>query len=187
MRYGHWTVLEQVPAPNGKHKRRFFRIRCDCGYETTQPLYNLQIGTSTQCRRCAWHGHRKVPEARAGAAHPRWKGAGAVSGHFFGLLLKSARDRGLVVEVTPADLWAKFQEQEGRCVYTGMELRFRSGRSPEERGTASVDRIDSGRGYVLDNVQWVHKAVNLMKQDLNEETFIRLCVAVVHHRARRVA
>jgi len=37
--------------------------------------------------------------------------------------------------------------------------------------TASLDRINSSKGYTLDNVQWVHKTVNIMKQGLSDEDF----------------
>lgn len=47
--------------------------------------------------------------------------------------------------------------------------------------TASLDRIDSNRGYTQDNVQWVHKDVNKMKMDLNQQIFVELCRAIAAH------
>jgi hypothetical protein len=47
------------------------------------------------------------------------------------------------------------------------------------KGTASLDRIDSSRGYTADNIQWVHKHVNLMKRSFNEEYFINTCKQIV--------
>lgn len=44
--------------------------------------------------------------------------------------------------------------------------------------TASLDRIDSTKGYTLDNIQWVHKHINVMKMDLDQEYFIKLCKLV---------
>jgi hypothetical protein len=32
-----------------------------------------------------------------------------------------------------------------------------------------MDRIDSNKGYVEGNVQWVYKYVNLMKRDFPQE------------------
>lgn len=32
--------------------------------------------------------------------------------------------------------------------------------------TASLDRIDSSKGYTIDNVWWIHKQLNWMKWDL---------------------
>jgi len=45
-------------------------------------------------------------------------------------------------------------------------------------GNASLDRIDSSIGYVNDNVQWVHKDINMMKRIYTQEYFIYLCKLV---------
>jgi len=41
--------------------------------------------------------------------------------------------------------------------------------------TASLDRIDSTKGYTIDNVQWVHTIVNRMKWNTDENEFIKWC------------
>ena len=48
--------------------------------------------------------------------------------------------------------------------------------------TASLDRIDSSQPYVVTNIQWVHKDVNLMKMDLDEDWFVALCWVVTNHK-----
>ena len=50
--------------------------------------------------------------------------------------------------------------------------------------TASLDRIDSCKGYTIDNVQWVHKWINVMKSDHSQDEFIALCRAVTTHQER---
>lgn len=47
--------------------------------------------------------------------------------------------------------------------------------------TASLDRIDSSKGYVEGNVQWVHKDVNYIKQDLEESYFKKLCKLITEN------
>jgi len=47
--------------------------------------------------------------------------------------------------------------------------------------TASVDRIDSSIGYVMGNIQWVHKDINKMKSDFSQELFIAWCGLVASH------
>jgi len=44
--------------------------------------------------------------------------------------------------------------------------------------TASLDRIDSGRGYETGNVRWVHKMVNMCKNKYSETDFINMCLAI---------
>jgi hypothetical protein len=41
--------------------------------------------------------------------------------------------------------------------------------------TASLDRIDSSKGYIEGNVQWIHKHINKMKNNFNESYFIEIC------------
>lgn len=41
--------------------------------------------------------------------------------------------------------------------------------------TASIDRIDNSKGYIVGNVQWVHKQVNFMKGTMKQKEFIKFC------------
>ena len=47
--------------------------------------------------------------------------------------------------------------------------------------TASLDRIDSTRGYTVDNIQWIHKDLNRMKWNLPNDYFINICTLVANH------
>lgn len=53
--------------------------------------------------------------------------------------------------------------------------------------TASLDRIDSSKGYVIGNVQWVHKTINTMKMDLANSEFIKLCQMVAKNHDNNVS
>ena len=44
-----------------------------------------------------------------------------------------------------------------------------------QKTTASLDRIDSNKGYVEGNVQWVHVDVNYMKLDYDQDYYINIC------------
>ena len=62
-----------------------------------------------------------------------------------------------------------------------MLLSFQSS-SRVSDGTASLDRIDSSKGYTIDNVQWVHKKVNMMKKDMSDSEFIAWCNEISSYR-----
>ena len=47
--------------------------------------------------------------------------------------------------------------------------------------TASIDRIDSNKGYIEDNVVWVHKDINIMKNKFSKEYFLMLCKKIVEN------
>lgn len=66
-----------------------------------------------------------------------------------------------------------------KILKSGMEIRFNNTGEKLNKQTASLDRIDSNIGYIKDNVQWVHKHVNQMKWNFDEDYFIDLCRKIV--------
>ena len=84
------------------------------------------------------------------------------------------KSRQLEFDITIEEIWELFQKQKNKCALSGLPLKFKSNKKGEQ-STASLDRIDSKIGYHIDNVQWVHKDVNRMKMDLNEDEFFELC------------
>lgn len=103
-----------------------------------------------------------------------WKGHGDLSKSYFSHVRHGAKTRELDFEITMETLWKMFEQQEAKCALTGLPIKL--GRHHEMTG--SLDRIDSARGYSVDNVQWVHKDVNKMKMDLDEPRFIELCTLI---------
>lgn len=96
----------------------------------------------------------------------------------FHQLLKTAAYRNkfevcLVVE----DLKELWQKQEGRCAYTKLPLLA----TANQFNTVSLDRIDSGKGYIVGNVQFVCAAVNKMKQNYTEDLFVLLSLLVTQN------
>jgi hypothetical protein len=87
--------------------------------------------------------------------------------------------REIPLEITIEDAWQQFIRQRGRCMLTGLPLDW--GRWRNYRGSASLDRIDSRKGYEIGNIQWIHKHVNVMKWDLQEEEFKEWCALVAAH------
>ena len=53
--------------------------------------------------------------------------------------------------------------------------------------TASLDRIDSEKGYVAGNVHWVHKTVNKMKMEFSVDDFVSVCKEVAEHKSKPAA
>ena len=67
-------------------------------------------------------------------------------------------------------------DQDFKCSLTGWDIDALS----VGNNTASLDRIDSSVGYVKGNVQWVHKMVNMCKQQYSQEDFIEMCKSVAN-------
>ena len=84
-----------------------------------------------------------------------------------------AKHRGITFKLTLKDI----QEIPMICYYTGETLAFK----PNEWNTASLDRIDSTKGYTKENVVLCCSDINFMKQKMTYEQFIRTCRKIVNH------
>jgi len=91
--------------------------------------------------------------------------------HVFSNIIMHAKHRKIICEVSPKETWEIFLKQNRKCAISGVELKFGNKYKGIET-TASLDRIDSSRGYTLDNVQWVHKRINSMKSDDKQDDFL---------------
>ena len=72
------------------------------------------------------------------------------------------------------ELWNK---QEGKCAYTNIPMVLPDGKKKGTMFTASLDRIDSSKGYIKENVQYTLTHINLMKSNMTHENaieFIRI-------------
>lgn len=87
----------------------------------------------------------------------------------------SAETRGLTWSLDDDFLVALYERQGGRCALTGWEIGWAD---VGQVHTASLDRIDSDRGYEPGNVQFVHADVNMMKQAFPLDRFLEVCRAV---------
>jgi hypothetical protein len=68
------------------------------------------------------------------------------------------------------DLWEK---QGGRCAFTGIPLVQWDVKNGKKNtiNLGSLDRIDSSKGYLKGNVQFISAALNMAKQDMDDITF----------------
>jgi len=152
--FGRLTVVKLIDTTNGN---TIWKCRCACGRMTTASGSALHRGRITTC------GCRKS-----------W---GEIPGRYWCSVRNGARQRGLKLTVTIEQAWALFEKQKRRCALTGRRIKF----APR---TASFDRIDSTKGYVVGNVQWIHRDVNKMKQEFSEAYFIKTCAEIVQHHQR---
>jgi len=100
---------------------------------------------------------------------------------FFCLMRNNANQREIPFEITKRDVWDQFCRQGGVCALSGIPLKLPSyTESIEDK--ASLDRIDSAkRIYNLENVQFVHKDINLMKWKFDQDYFKDWCKKVAAH------
>jgi hypothetical protein len=120
--------------------------------------------------------------------NPAWKGYKSISGALFANIKRAADSRQLIFEIDMEFLDNLFKKQNGKCALSGIEITLP--RSDEHRTTgectASLDRIDSNIGYTKENVQWVHKRINIMKQNLQEDEFLYLCKLITENNVHKI-
>ncbi len=180
VKYGEWTVLGFFDI--FKYKSRW-KVKCSCGEEAIVNSNNILRGVSTRCYKCK---NQKLKQKLGRCftctiyESPQQEilSFECIPPKFWERLYKNAIIRKLQFDITQNDLIELFKKQNGKCIFTGWPLIFHdNGR----KCTVSVDRIDSEQGYVIDNVQIVHKHVNLMKNVFDQEYFIKMCKDIVEN------
>lgn len=146
-----------ILTTNGR-KNSMVVCRCECGTQNVIKRARCLIDNKTNNCGCAPRG--------------QWSGVGELSIDYINRTKRSAKKRRLEFDLDIKWLWNLFLQQERKCALTGLPIKLGS-RSKEY--TASLDRIDSNNGYIQGNVQWVHKIIQRMKWQLNEEEFIKMC------------
>lgn len=143
-------------------------VQCDCGNTNYVDRYNLEGNKVSHCKQCTSALNKKNHKE--------------ISGSYFCSIRNGAKSRQLAFEITIEDCWDQFQKQLGECNLSGLELildpNWGSKISSDFIQTASLDRIDSAKGYFKDNIQWIHKDINRMKLDFDEQYFIKLCRSI---------
>jgi hypothetical protein len=166
-----WIVTGEVK----KDHRRYQELVCSvCSFVTHTRA--TKTHSHIRCKKCY-----TIERNRTSAGKHR--GVGHLTKTFYNYFNGVAKRRNIVFSVGINELWELALRQELRCALSGIVLDFPKfsdgcGNFKRSGHTASLDRIDSGRGYVTGNVQWVHKIVNIMKNGLSQNEFVLLCHAI---------
>lgn len=153
-----------------KNGTRIWKCECECGNIKFVPTHKLKSGGIKSCGKC---GRRK--------RNPEDYSHEEITIGFWNSIKYNATRRKLDFDITMEYVWNLFISQERKCALTKIELKMPSTIYKDRVATnncASLDRIDSSKGYVEGNVQWVHKWINIMKQDFTQEEFIYFCKKV---------
>ena len=86
-----------------------------------------------------------------------------------------AKGRVIPVKVTKEDIKRLIINSNGRCALSGLKLTTVRNNPLK----ASLDRIDSSKGYINGNIQVVATCVNIAKSNLPQKDFIKMCKAIV--------
>jgi hypothetical protein len=172
----NWSILKTYTD-----RRELCEVLCSCGRIGIRRKDHIDSGRTKCCKHCSAKNTAKnygTPDT--------YKGVGDLSRTFWSHIKRGAKKRNITFNITIDYAWGLFLKQEKRCALSGIEISLsrhaKEGAPVWSEFTASLDRIDSDNGYVVDNVQWVHKDINYIKRDLVQSSFIDWCKAVAEYR-----
>jgi hypothetical protein len=166
-RIARWTIV------NGDiilQREAMIEAICECGNKRLVSAYTLTKGTSTGCKVCQ-------NQNMDGMNNGNWKGGKFIGSSLFTRIKRQAKEREISFAITMKDIEKLYEKQTGKCALTGLPVSFTD-------NTASLDRIDSNKGYTTDNIQWVHKDINRMKNEYDMDYFVKMCSLIVENYKR---
>jgi len=160
--------MEVIKLDNG----RFAKDCPSCGERQTylRKWYaEASLRENKSCKSCA----NKITEN----CNRGWHRGIRIS--WFNKFKHQASLRGIVFAITIDDVADIMDAQSGVCALSGWCIDFPQIGHPQITN-ASIDRIDSQFGYIKENIQLVHKMVNMCKQQYSQEDFVEMCAAVAN-------
>lgn len=145
-----------------------------CGKPTSIRSNNAHLGAkcSLECRREA---------SRVQAAGARKRSPSSLLQALLTQCKFRAKKRGMEFDLTFDWANTKLEEQGGKCAISGVEMIASNApaKSRSHKFTATIDRIDSTKGYTKDNVQLVTYIANICKNAFTMEDVMEFAVNVV--------
>lgn len=160
-KFGKLTVVKEIPPKKRSYRGRWWLCRCDCGRSKEVVSYSLTCGGTKTCG-CSHFGE----------SSSQWTGYKCISGKFWSLLVESSKRREIPLEIDKKYAYNILKNQNFRCTLSGIPIQIHQ---QSQENTASLDRIDSSKGYIKGNIQWTHKRINKMKLDDSDDKFIEWC------------
>ena len=166
-KFNNWVVISDGAFRKNSHST--ITVKCKCGSNIVKdiPAKYFKDNSYLGCSECS------NQPGELGYAH--------ITGEYWRSLKGGAKFRKLSFNVTAKQAWDLFLKQNKKCALSGINLQLNRGRKNRNKNTASLDRIDSKKGYEISNIQWLHKDINMMKNKYNQEYFIETCKKIVEN------
>lgn len=175
LKFNKLTVVSCIGKD--KNHKYIWECECECGNKTKARANDLKRNKIKSCGcyhiETSKQNIKKAIEHNHKNGHPHFKGCGNLSSRYYSALKYNAIRRNFRFSVSKEYLWELYKKQDETCSLSGIKLKLPKEKKKEQ--TASLDRIDSNKGYEEGNVHWVHKDINNMKQHYDLDTFIRYC------------
>ena len=168
-KFGKYTVVTGNIVKGNNNGESKVECLCECGVTNTVSCLTLIKGVSNGCMQCT---HNKT-----GVKHHSYKGYKEIPGSWFSRYSKTKKRK---FTITIKDVYKLWIKQNKKCALSGLDIDFENTNRQKHDliCTASLDRINSKKDYTLDNIQLVHKDINMIKKEYSQDYFIILCQLV---------
>lgn len=172
-------ILHEVKS---KRNLRHVKCKCKCGKEFIRRVYLLKRNPYSSC------GCSNVLTQSKNRKFSKYSAFEDINSQYWKSVLNGAILRNLEFDITAEDVWKQYIKQNRKCSLSGLDIHFQKENFHRLRylQTASLDRINSSKGYTIDNIQIVHKDVNIMKQNFSEEYFINICFNIYKYNIKAI-
>lgn len=154
--YRDWEVIDDKIYTTNSNRATYWKVRCKCGFEALRSAIHLVNNKVACCKSCA---KRKLSFEQS----------------YLNKIKKRAKKSNIEFDLELDFIINLLKEQDYKCKLSGLPIEIRKVWHGQINQTASLDRIDNTKGYIKNNVQWLHKDVNNMKHTFTEKYFIDLC------------
>lgn len=170
--FGRWTVVSsevkkgsQVGGSEVRSAHWF--VECECGLRSWRNASRLLEGKTNGCKACCRNSD----------------GENSRIVSFVRKFRRSATERGIDFSenITPLFVENLFTAQDKKCAVSGVDISFLDKWKDQKGYSCSLDRIDSKLPYTIENVQLVHKVVNMIKWTLSTQELIEWAEIIVKH------
>lgn len=161
-RIGDWTITNENLVL--KDRRYQIQVTCKCGYQAIIRIDRFKKNIHSCCKNCADKEKLAIPR----------KNYKELSARYWNDIKHGAKMRNLEFSLSKEFVYDLLEKQNFKCALSGINIKLSKSR------TASLDRIDSTKGYIENNIQWVHSWVNIMKGAMSNEEFMKICELVVN-------
>ena len=165
LKFGKLTAIERLDSifvGKDNNKKFQWKFLCECGCEY------ITVGSYVKRGRIKSCGCDKNRKDKNG----NWQGFGEIPKSKWRVIGQNAIQRKLEFTITIEFINELYKTQQRKCALSGMHIDMKN---------ASLDRVNSYKGYTPDNIQWVHKKINKLKGQYDDGEFIDLCRKVANY------
>ena len=179
-KFGRLTALYPLDIKNRTWR---WICKCECGNTTIGIISKLKNG----CKKSCGCKRKENIKPKYSNKHQCWTGYESISGTYWKQILSRAKLSKIKCDLTIKYIWDLYIKQNKKCAISGVNINFEEKNTAirKHTKTASLDRIDSTKGYLKGNVQWIHKDINYMKSNHSQEYFLSLCEKIYNKNKKK--